>query len=92
VWKKHQRHHPKTAEIVAVGLDKIEAYSARASVVDAYMLAMCPFFSLSFALSDNSISVVNSEMKLNWYRRYKPADVPQIKNKIAAHVCAQLHF
>jgi hypothetical protein len=44
-WKKHQHRHPETAHIVAAGLDKIEGYSARASVVDAYMLAMCLFFS-----------------------------------------------
>jgi allophanate hydrolase subunit 1 len=40
VWKRHQAQHPETANIVAAGLDKIEAYSARASCVDAYTLAM----------------------------------------------------
>jgi hypothetical protein len=41
VWKKHQNRHPETSDIVAAGLEKIEGYSARASVVDAYMLSMC---------------------------------------------------
>ena len=43
VWEKHQSDHPETSHIIDEGLDKLESYVTRASLVPAYTLAMGTF-------------------------------------------------
>jgi hypothetical protein len=72
--------------VVAAGLKKIEAYSAH-GCIDTFMLAMClSLFSSCFLQITDLLAGVNPEMKLNWYQKHTPADVPLIKAKILGHV------
>ncbi|KAH9072205.1 hypothetical protein EDB83DRAFT_2313290 [Lactarius deliciosus] len=71
LWSRQKTEMPHASAVIDEGFEKLAHYEARMSAVPAYILAM----------------ILNPTMKLHWFKKNMPSQVPRVKQMFLDELC-----